>query len=395
MSNARRLGIAAVAFGVLAALVWGFTPAALLVDVVEVRQGRLEGSVSEEGETRLVRRYRVTAPVSGTGSRIDLEVGDRVNAGDSLSIINPANAPLLDARNRAEAEAAVAAASARLANVREQLAAAQAAADLADSDYKRIHDLYLKGDAAQAAVEAASSEQRRTQAMLRAAEFSVQVARHERSAAQAILDVGTDQGSESAAVTAPIDGVVLKVFRESEGIVVSGEPLVDLGDVADLEVQVDVLSSDAVRITEGMSVRFHRWGGEAPLEGTVKRVEPVGFTKISALGVEEQRVLVICDITSPRESWQRLGDGYRVEAEFIVWAADDVLQVPVSSVFRTRDGWAVFVAQDGRAQLRSVSPGQRSGLIAGIQSGLSVGEKVISHPGDSVVDGARVEAWTK
>ena len=183
---------------------------------------------------------------------------------------------------------------------------------------------------------------------------------------------------------------MLTLHRESEGVVNAGEPLLELGNPAALEIAVDVLSADAVRIQAGTPVIFERWGGE-PLHGRVRTVEPVGFTKISALGVEEQRVLVIADLTSPREQWQRLGDGYRVEASFILWAADDVLQVPTSALFRHQGGWAVFVVGDGRALRRAVELGRRSGLRAQIVAGLEPGDRVIVHPDDRIADGVRVD----
>jgi HlyD family secretion protein len=193
-------------------------------------------------------------------------------------------------------------------------------------------------------------------------------------------------------VRSPIDGRVLAVRRECEGPVSLGEVLLEVGDPSRLEVEVDLLSADAVRVQPGTPVLFERWGGEEPLEGVVRTVEPVGFTKISALGVEEQRVLVIADFTSPPERWQRLGDGYRVEARFVLWHEDDVLQVPASSLFRDGDGWALFTVQDDRARLRRVGVGQRTGIRAQILAGLEPGEPVIDHPSDEVADAVRVMA---
>ncbi|MGB5589394.1 MAG: HlyD family efflux transporter periplasmic adaptor subunit, partial [Gammaproteobacteria bacterium] len=191
-------------------------------------------------------------------------------------------------------------------------------------------------------------------------------------------------------VSSPVAGRVLDLIRESEGVVSPGQPLVEIGDPAALEIEVDVLSADAVRITSGTEVEFHRWGGDAPLEGVVRVVEPRGFTKISALGVEEQRVLVISDIVSPRETWERLGDGYRVEAEFIIWQEPDVLKVPAGALFRKGDAWAVYVFDDGQAQLREIGVGRRSGLEVQVLTGLESGQAVIVHPSDDVADGVRV-----
>jgi HlyD family secretion protein len=192
-------------------------------------------------------------------------------------------------------------------------------------------------------------------------------------------------------VVSPVAGRILKLHRESEGIVAVAEPLVEVSNPRSLEVEVEVLSSDAVRISPGTRVLFERWGGDQPLEGAVRRIEPVGFTKISALGVEEQRVLVIADFTSPAETWERLGDNYRVEAVFVLWEGDNVLQVPASALFRLEQDWAVFVAANGHAGLRPVQVGHRSGLNAEITSGLQEGERVITHPGNEIEDGAAIE----
>jgi HlyD family secretion protein len=222
----------------------------------------------------------------------------------------------------------------------------------------------------------------------------VDVARHELEAAESALaySAATPAGepAERVLVRSPIDGRVLKVQRECEGPVRTGEVLLALGDPSRLEVEVDVLSADAVRIRPGTRVLFDRWGGDEPLEGMVRRVEPVGFTKVSALGVEEQRVLVIADFTSPAERWERLGDGYRVEARFVLWHADDVLQVPASSLFRHGDGWAVFAVEEGRAVRRPLRVGQRTGLAAQVLEGLAEGDVVVVHPSDEVADGVRV-----
>lgn len=380
------VGVAAL----LAGLTYGFLPGAVLVETVAVTRGPLELTLSEEGETRLVRRFRVDAPLAGMVSRIDLEVGDPVAAGAPLATIEPSAAPLLDPRRRAEAEAVLARAQAAVELTRQEFEAAKAAASLARADHARLLDLYTRGDTSQAALEAAESGARRAEALERSAAFAVQVSEHERDAARAVLDLDSAEGGAPVAVSSPISGKVLKVYRESRGVVGPAEPLVEVGDVRSLEVQIDVLSSDAVRISEGMPVRFNRWGGPRPLIGEVTRVEPVGFTKISALGVEEQRVLVIARITSPEAEWQRLGDGYRVEAEFILWSGENVLQVPAGSLFRHGDGWGVFVVDDGTARLQEVGVGIRSGLRAEIVSGLDEGGPVVNHPPDELDDGRKV-----
>jgi HlyD family secretion protein len=197
---------------------------------------------------------------------------------------------------------------------------------------------------------------------------------------------------ECIPIRAPVSGRLLRLVRESEGVVQAGEPLAEIGDPTDLEIVVDVLSADAVKIEPGQSVVIEEWGGAAPLAGRVRRVEPFGFTKVSALGIEEQRVNVVIDLTSPPETWRRLGHGYRVEARILLWEADAVLALPQSSLFRNGDGWGVFVIENGEARTRPVELGHRTGLRAEITSGLEPGETVVRFPNDRVADGVRVAA---
>jgi HlyD family secretion protein len=229
----------------------------------------------------------------------------------------------------------------------------------------------------------------------RSAEFNIEVARHELSAAQTALRYSAGEGvrpGDTVKIQSQVAGRVLKIPRESEGVVAAGQPLMEIGNPRALEVEIDVLSDDAVRIKPGMRVLYERWGGEPSLDGSVRTVEPVGATKVSSLGVEEQRVLVIAEITSPPEVWERLGDGYRVEARFVLWEGDDVLQIPQSALFRHGEGWAVFVVDGNRAARRGVDIGQRNGLHAQIVSGLQSDDVVITHPDASLRDGTRVRA---
>ena len=238
----------------------------------------------------------------------------------------------------------------------------------------------------------AEMESQMAQAELAAARFALELAQAQGEAAQSLLSQQGKRGSadQVVEVRAPVAGVVLARLRESAGPVAVGEPLLEIGDPASLEVEVDLLSSDAVRVGPGMDVRLHRWGGAQPLAARVRRVEPVGFTKISALGVEEQRVWVLCDFTSPPGDWQRLGDGYRVDAEFIL-SSGSALTVPTGALFRRGQGWALYKVEDDRAVEQSVTVGRRSGLDAEILDGLTVGDRVIVHPDDRVTEGTRVE----
>jgi HlyD family secretion protein len=245
------------------------------------------------------------------------------------------------------------------------------------------------------ALDTARSAETRARAVQQASAHSVKVARFELETARAAVASTSKLQNGGAAdllqVRAPVAGRVLRLLQESEGAVASGQPLLEIGNPDSLEVEVEVLSTHAVKIAPGSKVILDRWGGEQAVEGTVRVVEPSGFTKISALGVEEQRVRVIVDFASPREAWQSLGDGYRVEARFVLWEGDDVLQLPTSALFRHGEGWAVFALEGGRARLTPVVTGQRAGLATQVLSGLAAGARLVSHPDDKIGDGTRVK----
>lgn len=271
--------------------------------------------------------------------------------------------------------------------------AARADAEYGQRNLERSRRLFENGLISRDSMERVEAAARRTAAGLRASEEAVKVAGAELARARSTLRHPAADGvppGKIVAIRAPVDSRILKIHRESEGNVQPGEPLVEVGDPRELEVKVEALSTDAIKIGPGTPVLFERWGGDSPLEGRVRVVEPAGFTKVSSLGVEEQRVLVIVDI-QPTQAALRLGDGYRLEASFTIWERPDVLQVPASSLFRSRDnGWAVFVLENGKARKREVKVGHRTGISAEILSGLSVGQKVISQPDNAIGDGVRV-----
>lgn len=388
----RRVFLLALLVIVLASLAWGFRPKPVLVETGLAERKPLRVAVEQEGRTRVVDRYVVSAPVAGFMRRIALNVGDALVPGDTLVQLEPLRAEVLDPRQRAGAQAQLAAAQAALARAEQQAQAAEATAELAAAELARVRALRERRFATTEEEDRAVAASRQAQAQLRSARFAVDVARHEVAAARAALQfAGSGSAGRVLTVRAPVPGRVLRLVRESEGTVAAGTPLVEIGDPGALEVEVDVLSADAVKLRPGMRVTFERWGGPQPLEGVVHVVEPVGFTKISALGVEEQRVWVICRFTSAPALWQALGDGYRVEASFVLWEGADVLQVPASALFRAGDDWAVFVMDDGYARQRKVRVGQRTGLQAQVLSGVGEGELVIVHPDDKVADGVRVE----
>ncbi len=406
----RWLWIIALVVLVLAGAFFALRPQPAVVDATPVSRGSLRVTVEEEGRTRIRDRFVVSAPVAGYVRRIRWNEGDTVSSGGVAALLEPLRAEVLDPRTREMNEARLRAAQAtvqvaqtRLVTADQQARAAAAEAEYWAQQLRREQVLAKSGDIAQDRLARTSTEAQRTEAARRAAEndvttakAEVEQARAEVEAARAALfnpTVGNQRSStDLVSVHWPVSGRILRIVKESEGVVQAGEPLVELGNVRALEVLVEVLSVDAVKMKPGTPVEFTRWGGDHPLNGQVRIVEPSGFTKVSALGVEEQRVRVIADITSSEQQWQRLGDGYRVEAAFILWQGDKVLQAPASALFRRGDEWFVFAVEGGIARRRAVQVGHRTGLAAEITSGLKEGEIVIAHPDETVEDGKEVKS---
>jgi HlyD family secretion protein len=376
----KRLMIGGIAAVVLLGLVWAFIPKPVPVRTATVQRGPLQQVVEQEGKTEVVDRYAISAPVPAFLRRITLEVGDRVVRGQPVVRLEPPRSAILDPRSREEAAARVDAAR---APVRQ----AEAAAARALADRQRTERLAAGGSATRQALDQATADATEAAARLTAARADLEAAQAALSRAQS-----TDVLPVQQVLLAPSAGRVLAVRRRSEGQVNPGDTLVVVGNTNQLQVRADVLSDDAVRIRPGTRVLVEQWGGDAPLQAVVRSVEPQGFTAVSSLGVEEQRVPVVADLTSPPALWeQRLGSGYRVLARFVVWESPAALQLPTSALFRLGDGWAVFVVADGRAQRRKVVIGHQTGLMTEIVSGLQAGEPVIVHPGNGVEDGVRVD----
>jgi HlyD family secretion protein len=398
MKLPHHIGLIGLSVAIIVALVIGFWPQPSWVEVASVSRGRLQVAVVEEGKTRVIDRYIITAPVTGVACRIGMHVGDNVTKGQTLLALEPMQSEVLDPRRREEAKARVAAASSALHAAQENTKAAKADADYAGTELTRIKKLFKTGHVSRAVMDKATTAERNTRAALRSTKFAVDVARYELAAAKTALKYSAAQeigAAEKVPIRAPVTGQILKIQHECKGVVTAGQPILEVGDTSRLEVEVDVLSEDAVSIRPGMRVLFHRWGiNQQPLAGRVRTVEPVGFTKVSALGVEEQRVLIITDFVSPHEKWSRLGDGYRVEAQFILWEKDNVLQIPVSALFRYQKTWAVFVLENGRAYRRTIKIGQRNGLMAQVLKGLTTEDKVILYPDHTISNGRRVKVRT-
>ncbi len=389
----RRVWLALVVVaGLLAVALW---PVTVPVDVATVGRGPLMVTVDEEGETRVRDRFVVSAPVTGRVQRIELEPGDAVEVGDVVTSVRPESPPLLDARTRGEAAAAVDSARAAVGRTRSEEQRAKNALAQAQREQQRTRELSQSGLATGQGLDARDAEVQAAQDALQTATFAVQVAQSELRRAEARLaPSGAVAGGHPVAVTAPVAGVVLKRLRESESLVPAGEPLVELGDPARLEIVSDLLSTDAVRVARGARVIVDEWGGSRVLEGRVRRVEPSGFTKVSALGVEEQRVNVLIDFVDPAQAWAALGDAYRVEVRIVLWESESVLTVPTSALFREGTDWAVYVVRDGRARRALVQLGHRTGQAAEVIGGLDEGAVVVLFPGDALADDTRVEVST-
>jgi HlyD family secretion protein len=389
LRNRRVLFVAAVVLALLAVALW---PQAIAVDAETVGRGPLVVTIDEEGETRLHHRFAVSAPVSGRVLRIELEPGDLVERNRTVVARIQADAPpLLDERARAQAEASVGAARNAVGRAQAEEQRARAALDLAASELKREQSLAEAGLTTRQALDARQTAVITADEAMNAARFAVAAATSELERARAQLrPASLEAGGRVLPVLAPVDGVVLRRFRESESVVPAGEPLIEIGDPSHLEIVADLLSTDAVKVKPRMRVLVEQWGGEHPLGAVVERVEPAGFTKVSALGVEEQRVNVIMDLDDDRAAWKAMGDGYRVEVRIQIWEAASVVKVPTSALFRDGEQWAVYVLDGGRARRRAVELGQRTRTEAEVRGGVTEGQRVVVHPPDTLRDEARV-----
>jgi HlyD family secretion protein len=392
MTN-RVVRIGLVLLGLGAILAWAFKPAAVPADFAIASRGPLEVTVDEEGKTQVRDRYIVSAPVPGRMERIELEPGDPVVARKTvLAQFRPVDPALIDVRTRAELEGRVKAAEATLGGARAELDRAAAELKFAQSELKRTKELVSGGALAVRDLEAAERTVRTLERAHQSAEFSVRTAQYQLEVARASL-LQTRAGQVATIpLYSPIDGVVLRRLQQSEAVVPLGQPLLEVGDLADLEIVSDLLSSAAVKVTAGQPVRIEQWGGDRALAGRVRRVEPSGFTKVSALGVEEQRVNVLIDFEERREQWKTIGDGYRVEVRIVVWSKPDVLKVPSSSLFRDETQWAVYKVVNGRAVRTIVEIGQRSGLEAEVLNGLQPGDQLVVYPSDAIQNGVKLTA---
>ncbi len=369
-------------------------PSPVPVSAVRVEKGYFAEYVEDEGYTWLRFTYAIAAPVQGYLHRVDLEAGDKVMAGDVLFSMEPLPAPGLDLRALRQAGESLEAAGARLEAARAEHEGRLNELEYARREADRHAELFEREIIPISVLDRVQRDLNIAQAAERAAHSAVEAAWYEKENARAVVE--TAQGArlglkQKLEIRSPVQGVILRRQRYQEGSVPAGTGILEIGNLDELEVRVDLLTVDAIRVRPGMRVMFMRWGGEKEIFGRVRLVEPAGFREISALGVDEQRVAVLVEIVSPREDWAHLGKEYRVEARFILWEEDDVMHIPTSALFRENHVWKVFVVEDGRAVIREVETGRRSGLRTKIISGLEPGETVIIHPGERVTENIRVD----
>lgn len=393
-TRARRWPLPTGAALLLALIVVGLWPRPVPVESVAAERGSMRVTVDEEGQTRVRNRYVVSTPAGGHLRRIELKAGDRVEAGKTvLGVLETGGADLLDARGLAQARARVRGAESAREQAVARHAGAVAALEQARLEYERAKALAEQNTISHRERDIAVTNERVAEQEERAAAFGLQVAGFELEQTRAALlrgQSGPDGDAVTLKIVSPVSGRVLRVFQESARTVPTGMPLLEVGDATDLEVRIDVLSRDGVAIQPGARVLLEQWGGAKPLEARVRLVEPSAFTKISALGVEEQRVNVIADFVDPVEMRPTLGDGFRVEARIVRWEANDVLRVPAGALFQRDGEWQTFRIENDRARLRAVEVGRTNGIETEIVGGLEPGDRVIVYPGDRVADGSRV-----
>lgn len=392
MKRLNKVFLLLLAIALVAVVVWALTSKAVTVQIAEVTRGTFQQVIEEDGKTRVRDRYVISAPVSGKILRIVLKAGNVVKQDAIVATIEP-NAPaLLDARSIQELTERVGAAEAAQSRAVADVFRAQATLEKSRADLARFKKLAAQGFISPAQLTQYELTYTVNSRESEAATQALRIAEHESGTARAALLRSQNRTTSDYfwTVRSPVSGTVLRVLQESENAVALGAPLLEVGDPHNIEIVVDVLSSDAVQIKAGDAVTIERWGQPEPLLGRVRLVEPSAFTKISALGVEEQRVNIIIDIVSSPEQWSGLSDGFRVVASIVIYSTNDAITVPTGALFRKGEQWKVFVVENGRAKERAVTIARRSGLNAMVEKGLQPGEKVVVYPGDTLKDGAKV-----
>lgn len=389
----RRLITWSLGLALLGLIGYGLRPRPVEVETGTVSRGPLTVHVVEEGKTRIRNRYVVSAPVAGQMRRVLLKNGDPVKAGETIvTSIEPALSPLLDPRAKAEAEARLQATGAGKLKAAQALDMAHTAERFALQNWERAKKLVQAKTISDTDRDNSERDYEMRARETRAAEFALKIAEYEHAQAQATLvQIETPGNSAVVEVRSPVNGFVLRVMQESATIVTPAVQILEVGDRSDIEIEAEILSRDAVAIKPGAAVGIEQWGGDKPLEGRVRLVEPAAFTKISALGVEEQRVIVLSDLINPPPEAEKLGDRYRVEVRVAVWHGDDVLLVPAGALFREGSEWKTFVFEDGVARKKTLEAGHSDGRMTEVLKGLEAGTEVLLHPPDTVKDGSAVQ----
>lgn len=378
-----------------AGLVYAFRPQPVAVDVAALGTGPMEVTIDEEGIARIRDIFRVSAPIPGRVERLPVDVGDTVEADRTIvAAIHPVDPPLLDVRTRRELEAAVEAAKAAVMLAQAQVDSAETNVRLMRSELERARELADRATISVRAFEKAAADLETAEARVKEMRAALELRQSELASAEArLIEPGGDMRTEASCcvtVLAPADGTVLDLLSESEQVVAAGGPLLEIGDPGNLEIIVHLLSSDAVAVDPDALARVDGWGGP-DLTARLRRIDPSAYTKVSALGIEEQRVDAIFDIVDPRETWARLGHEFRVMVHVPIWRSDDVLRLPLGALFRRGDAWHVFKVVDGRAVLAPVGIGHRNMRFAEVLDGLAAGDVVVLHPSDRVADGVALE----
>ncbi len=382
----------------LAGVTYAYWPRPVPVDIVKATKGEMFVAVEDDGVTRVKEVYVISAPIAGRVLRIETHVGDDIAAGKTvIAQMLPADPVLWDARTRRELEFTVSAARAARDLAAAAITANAARATEARQELTRTRQLFSKGHVAQARLDRAETQLQTAEADVATAQAALRQRAFDVKTAETALMAPSEFSRQPAAkryydVRSAVSGKVLRLIHENEAIVQAGQPLVEVGDPRNLEIVVDLLSTDAVKVSAGDAVQIKRWGGDGYLNGRVRRIEPSGTLKISSLGIEEQRVKVLVDVTDPPERWARLGHAYQVDAAIVLWHATNAVQVPVGALFRDGSKWAVFRVSDGRAVIRYVEVGRMNDAGAEIVNGLSSGDDVVIHPSDRVSNGVLVIA---
>jgi HlyD family secretion protein len=392
MTRRNKIALALVLAALAVLVAWALRPQPVAVELAEVTRGAFEQVIADDGKTRVRDRYVIAAPLAGRVGRIRLEAGDAVKQDQVVALLTPIAPAFLDERTARELQERIGAAEAQLARARAETLKVQAQRDQARADLERQTRLSKEGFVSQTAREQAQLALKTAERAVEAARHGEEAARHDLAQARAALTrYGSGAPGAIWEVSSPVSGAVLKVVQQSEGPVALGAPLLEVADARSLEAIVDVLSQEAVAIRAGMPARLDLGAGVPPLAASVRLVEPAAFTKVSALGVEEQRVNVVLDFAEGLDRVQTIGDGFRVEAQIITFRTDNAVRAPVAAMFREGDGQAVFVVEGGVARKRAVKAPRRNSTQALVEEGLQPGERVVVYPSDALRDGARVE----